>query len=257
MCLIPSCLSIEFLLISMMYALQIVERSAGGGAASKKARIASFRESQSQFISETTNNILASFTKNGEIEAKELDEGVIALCKRHSASVVEAALREYVKEKKERKIKYEESIRDGAKKMTKTGNEEDEGLEFRNPSAFLTHMIGRIAEEGVGNLSKGGDGGNNAGWKRDSANDTRLRSDGGGRGGPDGGSGGGRGSGRGYGSGRGRGGRGLNPTSSILQRSGVDMSISSSRRREGDGSTEIERIFPSMSRGRGRGRGYM
>ncbi len=203
---------------------------------------------------------MASFTKNGEIESKELDEGVIALCKRHSASVVEAALREYVEEKKERKIKYEESVRDGAKKMTKTEDEKDEGLEFRNPSAFLTHMIGRIAEEGAGISSKGSSGGKNTGRKSDSANDTRLLS-GGRRGGSDGGSGGGRGTGHRDGKGRGRGqgcgGGGLNPTSSVLQRSGVDMSISSSRRRGGDGSTKMERIFPSMSRGRGRGRGYM
>jgi len=93
------------------------------------------------------------------------------------------------------------------------GEKEDENL--RNPSAFLTHMIGRIAEEGIGNSSRG-----------------RTGRDKGGRGGVPG-----RGNG-----GRGRGG-------SILQRSGVDMSMSS--RSSGDGKS-ISQIFPSMG-GRGRG----
>ena len=197
-----------------------VERSAGGGAAAKKARITNFRESQSTYISHTMDNIISTFVKNGEIMPEELDEGVISLCKRHSATVVEAALKEYVQEKKERKVKKEE-----------LGEKEEE--ELRNPSAFLTHMIGRIAEEGIGNSSKGKRGG---GGGR-----------GGGRGGP------GRGSG-----GRGSGGRGSGvESSSLLQKSGVDMSISSRGGDGGRGGTKISQIFPSMQRGRGRGRGYM
>ena len=181
-----------------------VERSAGGrsNSASKKAKITSYREEQTSFMSQTMDSIISSFIKKGEIEEDELDDGVIALCKRHSAVVVEAALKEYVEEKKERKIKKET-----------LGEKEDENL--RNPSAFLTHMIGRIAEEGIGNSSRG-----------------RTGRDKGGRG---------RGPGRGNG-GRGRGG-------SILQRSGVDMSMSS--RTSGDGKS-ISQIFPSMG-GRGRG----
>lgn len=230
---------------------QTVERSAGGGAVSKKARITSYRESQSKYISDTMDNILESFTKNGEIESKELDEGVIALCKRHSATVVEAALREYAQEKKERKIKYEELLRDGKKMMRE--DEDEEGLEFRNPSAFLTHMIGRIAEEGVGKSSKGSASGNTS--MRIAISDS-----GGGRGRSDGGRGG-RGDPR---SGRGRdvrAGGGSKP-SSILRRSGVNMTNSTrSGDRDGDGdgrrSTTMAQFFPSMSRGRGRGRGYM
>ena len=181
-----------------------VERSAGGrsNSASKKAKITSYREEQTSFMSQTMDSIISSFIKKGEIEEDELDDGVIALCKRHSAVVIEAALKEYVEEKKERKIKKET-----------LGEKEDENL--RNPSAFLTHMIGRIAEEGIGNSSRG-----------------RTGRDKGGRG---------RGPGRGNG-GRGRGG-------SILQRSGVDMSMSS--RTSGDGKS-ISQIFPSMG-GRGRG----
>ena len=85
-------------------------------------------------------------------------------------------------------------------------------------------MLTRIAEEGIGNSSKG-----------------RAKSSGGRGGRREGGRGGGPG--RGAGSGRGGGGRG----SSILQRSGVDMSSSYG---EGGG----RHLFPS---GRGRGRGYM
>ena len=102
-----------------------VERSAGGGSASKKAKITSFRENQSTYISTTMDSIIQSFVKNGDIEEDELDEGVISLCKRHSATVVEAALKEYVDEKRERKIKKET-----------LGEKEEETL--RNPSAFLT-----------------------------------------------------------------------------------------------------------------------
>ncbi|KAL7535700.1 hypothetical protein ACHAWF_005238 [Thalassiosira exigua] len=205
-----------------------VERSAGGGTASKKAKITTFRESQTNYISETMDHILSGFLKSAEIEPEELDEGVVALCKRHSATVVEAALKEYVAEKKDRK----------AKKET-LGEKEEENL--RNPSAFLTHMIGRIAEEGVGN-SRGGAGG------------------GGGRGrGRGGGRSGGRGGGPGRGSGgAGRGGRGgRGGYESVLKKSGVDMEASSRGGVGGSRNAKISQIFPSMQRGRGRGRGYM
>ncbi|KAL7529294.1 hypothetical protein ACHAXR_002882 [Thalassiosira sp. AJA248-18] len=206
-----------------------VERSAGGGATAKKARITTYRESQTTYISQTMDSILSSFIKNGEITPEEFDEGVISLCKRHSATVVEAALKEYVEEKKERKIKKET-----------LGEKEEE--DFRNPSAFLTHMLGRIAEEGVGKSSRGrtnntGGGGGRGGGR-----------DGGGRGGGPGRGSGGRG-GRGRGGGGGGGGHW---NDSILQNSGVDMGISSR------GTTQMSQLFPSMTqRGRGRGRGYM
>ena len=225
-----------------------MERSAGGGAAAKKARITSFRESQTTFISETMDSILSSFVKDGEITSEELDEGVIGLCKRHSANVVEAALKEYVAEKRERRIKRET-----------LGEKEEENL--RNPSAFLTHMIGRIAEEGVGSSSggkRGRDGGGGGGG-RGRGGDAGGRGRDGGRGGGGPGRGGvGRG-GRGGGDG-GAGGRGggFGSSDSVLRRSGVDMSISSRGGGGGDNrGDDISRIFPSMQRGRGRGRGYM
>jgi hypothetical protein len=57
---------------------------------------------------------------------RELDEGVISLLKRHSCATVEKALGEYVEEKQ----------RDGTR-----------GKTMDNPSAYLTHIVGRIAAE--------------------------------------------------------------------------------------------------------------
>ena len=191
-----------------------VERTTGGGKAAKKSRISSFRESQTAYISQTVDQILSDHMKNGDIVEGELDEGVIALCKRHSAQVVEHALKEYAEEKRVRKERKEE-----------LGEKEEE--EMRNPSAFLTHMLGRIAEEGF-------ESSNLSGSKR-------------------GGRGGGRGGGPGRGSGgSGRGGdRRVASIRSVLKEGGVDMSASD----PSDG--RIQQIFPSMQRGRGRGRGYM
>lgn len=199
-----------------------VERTSGGGKAAKKTKITSFRESQSSYISQTVDQILSDHIQNGDIVEGELDEGVIALCKRHSAQVVEHALKEYAEEKRVRKERKEE-----------LGGKEEE--EMRNPSAFLTHMIGRIAEEGFesSNLSGSRKGGNGRGGR-------------GGRGG-----GPGRGSG-----GSGRHDRKVASGNSVLEEGGVDMRASYAGS-SSLGGGRIQQIFPSMQRGRGRGRGYM
>lgn len=194
------------------------------------------------------DQIISSHIQNGEIDEGELDEGVILLCKRHSATIVERALKEYVEEKMARKDRKE-----------KLGDrEDDDALNFRNPSAFFTHIIGRVAEEGLGQKST-----------HDSRKD--LGSYGRGRGG-----GGRRQGGRGEGDGRGQQGRGDGPgrgsvhrkqqqgggvgkesTKSVNDNRGVDMSISDRNGSERGGGQKISQIFPSMRRGRGRGRGYM
>ena len=192
-----------------------VERTSGGGRASKKSKISSFRESQASYISQTVEQILSDHMKHGDIMEGELDEGVIALCKRHSAQVVSHALKEYVEGKKVRKERKDD-----------LGEKEEE--EMRNPSAFLTHMIGRIATEGF-------ESSNLSGSKR------------------------GRGGSRGRGGGPGRGSGGSFETirrcdrkgasgKSVLE--GVDMSANFA-------SSGGKILFPSMQRGRGRGRGYM
>ena len=160
---------------------------------------------------------------------------MISLCKRHSATVVELALKEYVEEKKERK-----------ERKQKIGEKEEE--ELRNPSAFFTHMIGRIAEEGLGSVPVSTAAEIRGGCRGGSG---RGRGRGGGRGGAPG-----RGSGRGDISDdanrRGK-------SESLQENLRVDMSISC---RSGDdvgqaSGKRISQIFPSMKRGRGRGRGYM
>jgi hypothetical protein len=235
-----------------------VEKSAGGGSTIKSSRITTHRAAQSTYIANTVEAILSTYIKNGDLSVNELDDGVKALCTRHSTTVVEAAIKEYINEKRERKLRKSDDNNSG-------GGVDEEGV-LRNPSAYLTHMIGRIAEEGVGSInsssgstpsrSKGGD---------KAGQDSRggLSSSGRGRGGPGHGRGGERGGGggresggRGGGGGRGYMGSGSQSrggsSSSILQRSGVDMSLSN----RGGSKNDVSNMFPSM-RGRGRGRGYM
>ena len=183
----------------------LVQRTAGGGAALKKSKITSYREEQTTYISQTMDHILSEYIKKGDIDEDELDEGVIALCKRHSATVVERALNEYVDEKKVRKERKET-----------LGEKEEE--ELRNPSAFLTHMIGRIAEEGL-----------------DPNESKRTTSSSGGKGRGDRGRGGGPGRGSGgRGSGRGNDRKG----DSEFEKQGVDMSISRG------GGSGLSQMFP-------------
>jgi hypothetical protein len=73
-------------------------------------------------MSETVDKIIADYRSTGALGQDELDNGVIELCKRHSCTVVKQSLEEYIEAK---------------------------GKRMENPSAYLTHIITRIAEEGV------------------------------------------------------------------------------------------------------------
>jgi hypothetical protein len=73
-------------------------------------------------MSETVDKIIADYRSTGALGQDELDNGVIELCKRHSCAVVTQSLEEYIEAK---------------------------GKRMENPSAYLTHIITRIAEEGV------------------------------------------------------------------------------------------------------------
>lgn len=101
-----------------------VERSAGGkrNSNTRQSKISQYRKEQEQHMSETVDKMLADYKSSGDLDENELDEGVVALCKRHSATTVEAALREYV---------------------------EARGRDMENPSAYLSFIIGRIATDGV------------------------------------------------------------------------------------------------------------
>mmetsp|Transcript_13845 Transcript_13845/g.20425 ORF Transcript_13845/g.20425 Transcript_13845/m.20425 type:complete len:381 (+) Transcript_13845:130-1272(+) len=108
-----------------------VERSAGGkkNSSSRKAKIKQFREDQEKYISDAVEKMLAEFIDRGEITERELDEGAIGLCKRHSAATVESALTRYL---------------------------ETNGRDMDNSSAYFMSLIGKIATEGVHDGSKWG-----------------------------------------------------------------------------------------------------
>ena len=101
-----------------------VERSAGGRAhsESKKKKLEEFRKEQEEYMSGVVDKMLQEFHQAGTIQPDELDEGVIALFKRHSANIVQAALERYV---------------------------ESNGKEKENPSAYITCLVGKMAEEGI------------------------------------------------------------------------------------------------------------
>jgi len=101
-----------------------VERTAGGGKNSdaRTTKLSQLRKEQEQHMSDIVDKMLSDFLSSGELQEKELDDGVIALCKRHSAAVVEAALAEYI---------------------------EKGGRDMDNPSAYLTFLIGKMATEGI------------------------------------------------------------------------------------------------------------
>lgn len=101
-----------------------VERSAGGGKHSetRQAKLKHYREEQDQYISSVVDKMLEGYKSSGEIQDGEMDEGVIALCKRHSATIVQAALENY---------------------METNGRDKD------NSSAYLSFLLTKFAEEGI------------------------------------------------------------------------------------------------------------
>ena len=121
-----------------------VERSAGGktNSESRKSKIQKLRSDQTDHFNSVIDAILSEYYDAGSIQKGELDDGVVALCKRHSASVVQAALEQYV---------------------------EKHGRDMDNPSAYLTFLLGKFAEEGV--HEKEAEQGNT---RRDSGNNGRA-----------------------------------------------------------------------------------
>ncbi|KAL7569307.1 hypothetical protein ACA910_016850 [Epithemia clementina (nom. ined.)] len=101
-----------------------VERSAGGktGSEARKSKIQKLRSDQTDHFNTVIDAVIKEFYENGSIQKGELDDGVVALCKRHSASVVQAALELYV---------------------------EKHGCDMDNPSAYFTFLLCKLAEEGV------------------------------------------------------------------------------------------------------------
>jgi RNA recognition motif-containing protein len=123
-----------------------VERSAGGSKNSdtRKSKITQYRKDQEKYFEEVVDKMLAEYKKTGELREDELDAGVIALCKRHSAQIVEAALAKYI---------------------------EGSGRDMDNPSAYLTFLIGKFATEGI---FEPRDGKEDKNKKNSSTNNNRL-----------------------------------------------------------------------------------
>jgi RNA recognition motif-containing protein len=167
-----------------------VERSAGGKKNStiRKTKLQQYRKDQSEYFSEVVDNILSEYRKTGELRDDELDDGVIALCKRHAGPVVRAAVSKYV---------------------------EGSGRDMDNPSAYLTFLVTKFAEEGVYDEDENKP-------KHSQKPKRKQRSGGGGKDFSD---------------------KRLR-VSSEFAKFGVDMSAS-------QGTSDISKIFPSARRGRG------
>jgi RNA recognition motif-containing protein len=101
-----------------------VERSAGGKATStsRQVKIQELRKEQQSHMQSVVETMLQEHYDQGTIRPGEIDDGVIALCRRHAAPVVQAALERYC---------------------------ESQGRDMDNPSAYLTFLLGKLAEEGI------------------------------------------------------------------------------------------------------------
>jgi len=127
-----------------------VERSAGGGKTQRKRKIEQSRQEQKEYFDHTVNSILTEYYDRGEIEKQgELDQGVIDLCKRHSATVVQAALQKYV------------ALR---------------GCEMDNPSAYLSYLLTTISRDGIDDEEDGFNNSNlKSGERRSDGNGSKFR----------------------------------------------------------------------------------
>jgi RNA recognition motif-containing protein len=101
-----------------------VERSAGGkkNSETRKSKLQLFKKEQEEYFAKVVDNILSEYKTTGELREDELDEGVVAMCRRHSGPVVRAAVAEYI---------------------------EKGGRDMDNPSAYLTFLVSKFAKEGI------------------------------------------------------------------------------------------------------------
>jgi RNA recognition motif-containing protein len=98
-----------------------VERTSGGGKATKQTKVATLRQHQVDYMKETVQSILK------EYDTSSLDAGVLALCERHNATVVHAGMERFV---------------------------ETNGPDKENPSAYLTALLHKLATEGIYDRTK-------------------------------------------------------------------------------------------------------
>ncbi len=98
-----------------------VEKSAGGGTATKKDKLKRHRERQDAKIEESVDRVIGEFVSQGRIEERVFDEGVRKLLQRRSGRVANMALEEFAS------LEGRES--------------------FDNPAAYLTKIVCRISAE--------------------------------------------------------------------------------------------------------------
>ena len=98
-----------------------VEKSAGGGKATKKDKLKRHRERQDAKIEESVDRVIGEFVSQGRIEERVFDEGVRKLLQRRSGRVANMALEEFAS------LEGRES--------------------FDNPAAYLTKIVCRISAE--------------------------------------------------------------------------------------------------------------
>jgi len=218
-----------------------IERSAGGKKNSehRKAKLTQFRKEQEEYFADVVDKILKEYKDRGELRQDELDDGVIALCKRHAGPVVQASIAEYI---------------------------EKGGRDMDNPSAYLSFLITKFATEGIrdkddedGNKDKNKDSKNNKRKRKDDFTTTKSQqpksklrrkdNDGGGS--------------------RSNNGNNNNNNNnnntkttaakksstrepSEFQRAGIDMSMSE-KQPSHHPQNDLVKVFPSARRGRGRG----
>ena len=99
-----------------------IERSSGGGKEKRKEKVTQFRKQQEDYFGQVVDSIFGEYRATGELREDELDAGVLALAKRHAGPIVRAAVAKYI---------------------------EGGGREMDNPSAYLTYLLTKFAEEGL------------------------------------------------------------------------------------------------------------
>lgn len=124
-----------------------VERTAGGGREKRAGKLRELRDSQERHMKDVVDAMVGECVARGDLRSDELDDGVVALMTRHSATVVQAALERYV---------------------------ESNGGDMDNPSAYLSFLLTKLADEGI--YTTGEDGQKQGGNKKgDSSSGQRKK----------------------------------------------------------------------------------
>ena len=98
-----------------------VERSAGGGKAKKKLKVADGRAKQKNLVEKTVANILDDYITKGRIRSEDIDDGVRHLLARRSPRIAQQALDEF--------------------------SAIDDRHRLDNPPAYLTNIVTRLTDE--------------------------------------------------------------------------------------------------------------